>query len=81
MKRKGLTTGKGMSCVVVAAVLGTQLWDCGGRIAWADTLEWEGTTQISTSDQYTNLDTSTVSLVVEEVYEEAGAMHRRDRAS
>lgn len=57
----------GMSCALAVTLLGTQMWDC-SMLAWADTMEWEGTTQISTSEQYTDLDTSAVSLIIEEVY-------------
>lgn len=65
------TIKRGASRVMAIAVFGTQLWDCSFP-ALAEATEWEGITQVSASEQYTELDTSAVSLIVEEVYVEAG---------
>ena len=69
---KGNGSGRRICFTVAAAVLGTQFWKCQNTLVFAGTEEWEGIRQISASEQYTELDTATVSLIVEEVYAEAG---------
>lgn len=59
---------------LMAIALGcTQFMECGMIAARASESEYEGTTQFSTSDIYTELDTSAVELVIEEVYISEGS--------
>lgn len=55
------------------ALGGAQVAECGILTAHAQSLEYEGTTQFSTSDVYPSMDTSAVELVVEEVYASSGS--------
>ena len=70
MKKKW---NRGMCFLMTLALGGAQVAECGILTAHAQSLEYEGTTQFSTSDVYPSMDTSAVELVVEEVYASSGS--------
>lgn len=70
MKKKW---NRGMCFLMTLALGGAQIAECGILTAHAQSLEYEGTTQFSTSDVYPSMDTSAVELVVEEVYASSGS--------
>ena len=80
---------RGMSLILGAAVLTTQIWGMGASPVLGSEEEaesettvlmdsesgtYEGTTQFLTTDLYLDFDMSSVSLVVEEVYAQAGSV-------
>lgn len=80
---------RGMSLILGAAVLTTQIWGMGASpvlgseeeaesettvLTDSESGTYEGTTQFLTTDLYLDFDMSSVSLVVEEVYAQAGSV-------
>ncbi len=62
-----------LSGALALAVLGSQSMEILTASAASEELEYEGTTQVSSTDYYPAFDTTSTTLTVEEVYVEAGS--------